>query len=735
MLKTGMIIAERYEIVGKIGTGGMADVYKAMDHKLNRFVAVKVLKPEFREDTTFIKKFISEAQAAAGLTHPNIVNVFDVGDDGGVYYIVMELIEGITLKEYISKKGKLSIKEATSIAIQVSMGLEAAHSHGIVHRDVKPQNIIISTDGKVKVTDFGIARAASSNTISSNVMGSVHYSSPEQVRGGYSDEKSDIYSLGITLYEMVTGRVPFDGDTTVAIAIKHLQEEMVPPSVYTPDLPYSLEQIILKCTQKSVDRRYSRMEDVIADLKHSLIDPQGDFVKLTTVDNDAKTVVISEEELGEIKHTPKQITKPEITTLEEEKYDDNDYDDAEEEYRPRSEHRSGKKKKHHGSGRGLTIAALIGGAVLLIVLVVVLGRAAGLFGTGSSGTADSSKAEAKQESAADGLATVPDLVGKTEEEAKTLANDAHLGVQMAGEEASDQEKGRISRQKTAAGTQVEANTTVKYWVSTGTAQVTIPDLDGRTGIDAQQTLEDLGLQVNVQKEYSDTDDNGYALVDPGYVYNVEPAAGTSVQAGSSVTLTVSRGVDYGDNAEVPSVVGMTKDAALTTLGKFIDIQITEQQSTEAAGTVIAQDPEAYAAADPDQPISITISSGDKAPSTDSTASADSTASTDSTASADSTVSTTTSTADVNANTGWKCTQTLDTPSGYNGGAIRLELIQDVNGEPKASTIIDGQNISFPYQLNISGAEGITSGTIYLYEEVDGDYQQLGTYTVTFKKAE
>ena len=753
MLKTGMIIAERYEIVGKIGTGGMADVYKAMDHKLNRFVAVKVLKPEFREDTTFIKKFRSEAQAAAGLTHPNIVNVFDVGDDGGVYYIVMELIEGITLKEYISKKGKLSIKEATSIAIQVSMGLEAAHSHGIVHRDVKPQNIIISTDGKVKVTDFGIARAASSNTISSNVMGSVHYSSPEQVRGGYSDEKSDIYSLGITLYEMVTGRVPFDGDTTVAIAIKHLQEEMVPPSVYTPDLPYSLEQIILKCTQKSVDRRYSRMEDVIADLKHSLIDPQGDFVRLTTVDNDAKTVVISEEELGEIKHTPKQITKPEITALEEEKYDDNDYDDAEEEYRPRSEHRSGKKKKHHGSGRGLTIAALIGGAVLLIVLVVVLGRAAGLFGTGSSGAADSSKAEAKQESAADGLATVPDLVGKTEEEAKTLANDAHLGVQMAGEEASDQEKGRISRQETAAGTQVEANTTVKYWVSTGTAQVTIPDLDGRTGIDAQQTLEDLGLQVNVQKEYSDTDDNGYALVDPGYVYNVEPAAGTSVQAGSSVTLTVSRGVDYGDNAEVPSVVGMTKDDALTTLGKFIDIQITEQQSTEAAGTVIAQDPEAYAAADPDQPISITISSGDQAPSTDSTASTDntaytdstastdntastdSTASTDNTASTDSTVSTTTSTADVNANTGWKCTQTLDTPSGYNGGAIRLELIQDVNGEPKASTIIDGQNISFPYQLDISGAEGVTSGTIYLYEEVDGDYQQLGTYTVTFKKAE
>ena len=282
---------------------------------------------------------------------------------------------------------------------------------------------------------------------------------------------------------------------------------------------------------------------------------------------------------------------------------------------------------------------------------------------------------------------------------------------------------------------------MKYWVSTGTAQVTIPDLDGRTGIDAQQTLEDLGLQVTVQKEYSDTDDNGYALVDPGYVYKVEPAAGTSVQGGSSVTLTVSRGVDYGSNAEVPSVVGMTKDDALTTLGKFIDIQITEQQSTEAAGTVIAQDPEAYAAADPDQPISITISSGDQAPSTDSTAAADSTAATDSTASADSaaatasTVSADSTAAVDNTNTGWKCTQTLDTPSGYNGGAIRLELIQEVNGEPKASTVVDGENITFPYQLDVSGAEGVTSGTIYLYEQVNGDYQQLGTYTVTFKKAE
>ena len=379
MLKTGMIIAERYEILGKIGTGGMADVYKAKDHKLNRFVAVKVLKPEFREDTTFIRKFKSEAQAAAVLTHPNIVNVFDVGDDNGVYYIVMELIEGITLKEYISKKGKLSVKEATSIAIQVSMGLEAAHSHGIVHRDVKPQNIIISMDGKVKVTDFGIARAASSNTISSNVMGSVHYSSPEQVRGGYSDEKSDIYSLGITMYEMVTGKVPFDGDTTVAIAIKHLQEEIVPPSVYTPELPHSLEQIILKCTQKSVDRRYQNMEDVIADLKHSLIDPQGDFVTLTSVDNEAKTVVISDKELGEIKHMPKQIAKSEPEALEEE-INETDYDDEPEVKKHRKKSDKPEKKKKRG-GHWLTIVMLLMGVVILIAIILVAGKASGLIGS------------------------------------------------------------------------------------------------------------------------------------------------------------------------------------------------------------------------------------------------------------------------------------------------------------------------------------------------------------------
>lgn len=733
MLKTGMIIAERYEILGKIGTGGMADVYKAKDHKLNRYVAVKVLKPEFSEDKTFIRKFRSEAQAAAGLTHPNIVNVFDVGDDEGVNYIVMELIEGITLKEYISKKGKLSIKEATSIAIQVSMGLEAAHSHGIVHRDVKPQNIIISTDGKVKVTDFGIARAASSNTISSNVMGSVHYSSPEQVRGGYSDEKSDVYSLGITLYEMVTGKVPFDGDTTVAIAIKHLQEEMVPPSIYAPDLPYSLEQIIAKCTQKSVDRRYGRMEEVIADLKHSLIDPQGDFVKLSSVDNDAKTVVISDEELGEIKHSPKQSAKPKAEALEEEVYD-TDYDDSEdEEYqrkqRQKQRRQTSRRKKNRSAGRALTIAALLVGAIILVVLIIFIGRASGLIG-------GDKEPEVQQEQPKDdtdeSLVEVPSLVGRTEEEARELTNELHLGSQMVGEEASDQEKGRISSQDIEPGTKVQAYSTLKYYVSKGAQEVTIPDVDSRTGIEAQQMLEDMGLKVEVQREYSELDDEGYPFVDPGYAYYTVPEAGTVGKSGDTVTLVVSRGVNYGDSAEVPNVVGAARDEALTTLGKFIDINIVEQRNPDiTAGEVISQDPEAGSYADPDLPITITVSTGDQEPGAQ--AQSDNAAGAQPSDSAAGTQ--TTDNAAAAAGEIWKCTQRLNTPEGYRNGPVRLELIQTVNGQPSASVVLEGQQVQFPYQLDITGAPGVVDGTLYLSEQVDGEYVELGHYPITFSKAE
>lgn len=293
MIKLGMLIGDRYEVLEKIGTGGMSDVYKAKDQKLNRFVAVKVLKQEFSENKNFVSKFRVEAQAAAGLMHPNIVNVYDVGEEDGIHYIVMELVEGITLKKYIEKKVRLTTKEAISIAIQVAMGIEAAHNNHIIHRDIKPQNIIISKEGKVKVTDFGIAKAASSNTITSNVMGSVHYTSPEQARGGFSDEKSDIYSMGITMFEMLTGRVPFNGDTTVSIAIRHIQEPMPSMRDFVPEIPQSVENIVMKCTQKSPDRRYQSMSEMIADLKHSLINPDAVIAQVDAADDAGKTKIVS----------------------------------------------------------------------------------------------------------------------------------------------------------------------------------------------------------------------------------------------------------------------------------------------------------------------------------------------------------------------------------------------------------------------------------------------------------
>ena len=708
MLKTGMIIGERYEIVGKIGSGGMADVYKGKDHKLNRYVAIKVLKPEFREDTKFIKKFQTEAQSAAGLTHPNVVNVYDVGNDDGVYYIVMELIEGITLKEYISKKGKLSIKEATSIAIQVSMGLEAAHSHGIVHRDVKPQNIIISTDGKVKVTDFGIARAASSNTISSNAMGSVHYSSPEQVRCGYSDEKSDIYSLGITLYEMVTGVVPFDGDTTVAIAIKHLQEEMVPPSTYTPELPYSLERIIEKCTQKSVDRRYRNMGEVIADLKHSLIDPDGDFVKLASLTNGAQTVIISDSELKKIKDNnvvsaPASTPEPEsIRTrneFEDDPYDesyDDGYDDDE------------RHGIHSGLEKAMSIGAWILGAVILCLLILVIGRAAGILNFGSSGNSDSRNEQSADDQAED-LVEVPDLVGMTEEEAEDALSQLGLGRKKSGEEVSDQEKGLISSQDPEAGQKVEKNTTIYYNVSKGEESLTVPDVTNRTQEDAEQILADMGFVVNVEKVYIDDYDT---YVDAGYVISTDPEAGTSANSGDQITILVSRGEDWGDSISVPDVVGMTESDAKLALAKFSNVTVvSEQNANVTQGEVFEQSLEAYSYVSPDEPITIKVSSGNTAP-------------------------TATPTPAVSASGSWKCTQQLAKPDGYQNGKIRLELMQTVNGEPQVSVIVEGQVLEFPYQLDITGAPGVTEGTIYLYEEVgEEDYQLEGQYPVTFEEVE
>ena len=282
MLKPGTMLCERYKILEEVGSGGMSHVYKAQDLKLNRYVAVKVLKNEFSRDRNFVTKFRIEAQASAGLSHPNIVNVYDVVEEDGHYFIVMEFVDGITLKEYIEENGRLNMDKALDISLQIASGLEEAHEHHIIHRDIKPQNIIVSRNGNVKVTDFGIAKAATSNTLTSGAMGSVHYISPEQARGGYSDERSDIYSLGITMYEMVTGRVPFEGDNNVSVALMHIQNEMIPPRQYYPeDIYSSFEKIIMKATQKKPERRYLTASALIADLKRVQNNPNIDIVGQT----------------------------------------------------------------------------------------------------------------------------------------------------------------------------------------------------------------------------------------------------------------------------------------------------------------------------------------------------------------------------------------------------------------------------------------------------------------------
>nr|WP_302695396.1 Stk1 family PASTA domain-containing Ser/Thr kinase [uncultured Blautia sp.] len=737
MLNVGVIVGERYEIVGRVGSGGMADVYKAKDHKLNRFVAMKVLKPEFSADTNFIRKFQREAQAAAGLAHPNVVNVFDVGEDQGINYIVMELIEGITLKEYISKKGRLTVKEATSIAIQVSMGLEAAHNRNIVHRDIKPQNIIISTDGKVKVTDFGIARVASSNTISTNAMGSVHYSSPEQVRGGYSDFKSDIYSLGITMYEMVTGRVPFDGDTTVAIAIKHLQDEMVAPSQYVPELPHSLEEIILKCTQKSPDRRYSTLAELINDLKHSLIDPNGSFVNLSPLSNHAQTIMITPEEMKQIQNGAYSAS-----SRYEEEDDDDDEDEDEEIYeKPSRKHRrkdedeDDEEDDDDDDERGgvntklekaMTIGGLIIGGVIICILIYMVASAAGLVKFGGRDKEDK-KPQVQQEQQTDEAANkvaVPDLTGKSEEQAGTELQALNLGKKKGGEEASDAvAEGMITRTEPAAGTQVDKNTTVVYYISTGKAQeedtnVTIPSgLVGQSLSHVQSTLQDLGLKTNVEKQQSSS-------VEVGAVISLNPGEGTSVAKDTEVVITVSTG-EGNDMVSVANVRGIDAseaEATLTAQGLIVEIEEVDGDEVDVAyGEVYAQTPKAGNRVE--KGTTVTIKVRKEGAGSDAGTTADGNK--------------------VEAGQWAAVEPKLKKPDNYQGGNVQLRLVQDDGDETSGGTVImEGSPIDFDsnggyYSVgSIVGKEGMESGTLYLAEQQEnGEYQTLWSYPLTFTEVE
>lgn len=545
MIKIGMMIGDRYEILEKIGTGGMSDVYKAKCHKLNRFVAVKVLKQEFSENENFVSKFRVEAQAAAGLMHPNIVNVYDVGEENGIYYIVMELVEGITLKKYIEKKARLSYKEAVSIAIQVSMGIEAAHNNHIIHRDIKPQNIIISKEGKVKVTDFGIAKAATSNTITSNVMGSVHYTSPEQARGGYSDEKSDIYSLGITMFEMLTGRVPFNGETTVAIAIKHIQEELPSPKEFVPEIPTSVEQIVLKCCQKSPDRRYQSMGELIEDLKQSLLYPDDDFVVRNDPDEEAATRYITDKDIAQIKRqTDRRDSMEEAMRLKsdtgslEEEYPEEDY---EEDYNPKVE-------------RVTTILTVVAGLVICCIIIFFVGKITGMFGMGSGKESQSS--EESSEAQTDTVEMIA-VAGMSAAEAQNQLKKLGLVTELSYVESEAYEQNIVISSDITPGTRIPTGTTVTLTVSSGKEGREVPNIVGLSDKDAVKQLEAQGFSVNRTESYS-------ASVEKGNVISQSPEGGQKAPAGSVITINVSLGKEE-SKVRVPNLMGLPEDEAVAKL--------------------------------------------------------------------------------------------------------------------------------------------------------------------------
>lgn len=639
MLIPGSYLINRYEIIMKIGSGGMADVYKAKDHVLNRLVAIKVLKQEYSTDATFVKKFRVEAQSAAGLSHPNIVNVYDVGEDDGVYFIVMELVQGITLKNYIDMKGKLDIREALNISVQIASGLSAAHENRIIHRDIKPQNIIMSRDGKVKVTDFGIAKVADSTTVTTTAAGTVHYISPEQARGGYSDERSDIYSLGITMYEMVTGRVPFEGETNVAVALMHIQSEITPPRQLEPSIPVSFEKIILKCTQKKPERRYASARELIADLRKVLTHPDGEYVVIPGAIPQGRTIVMNDNDIDSLKAASLRKnfgTKPEETYVEEpeeeeeekpmqkpvqkkrpvkkkdleedddDEFDKDEEDDDDEEVNP--------------ALSKVMMALGIGGFIILAVIIFfIIGHAAGFFGGSGSlfghKNKDTSTESISTESVSDTSSdtstagervTVPDLSKMTEDKAKAALKELRLGVNVQTGTSDDVPEGQVYDQSPVAGTKVDVHTQVTINISSGKEKFSLDDVTGMQYQQAQAQLENDGLVVSLEFDYSDS-------VGSDKVISTSPKAGSQVAKGDTITITASKGKET-KTTTVPNLLGqniddaiqMIKDAGLTYNGKSSDYSDSYSENQ-----VMNQSISAGETVDEGTTISLTVSLGSR----------------------------------------------------------------------------------------------------------------------------
>lgn len=647
MLKPGMILCDRYEILDVVGAGGMSIVYKARDHRLNRNVAIKVLKPEFSNDKNFVTKFRIEAQASAGLTHPNIVNVYDVVDDEGIYCIVMELVEGITLKQYIEQNGRLNMETAINFSIQIASGLEAAHENHIIHRDIKPQNIIVSKNGNIKVTDFGIAKAASSNTLTSGAMGSVHYISPEQARGGYSDERSDIYSLGITMYEMVTGRVPFEGDNNVSVALMHIQNEMIPPRQYYPDIYSSFEKIILKATQKKPERRYLTASALIADLKRVQNNPNIDIVVAPTSITNSPTQEWTKEdvqairngsanrdlysqsydnppvsqEMGEIRpigyNSTPQANSGRINELLQE-----DEDEWEEEYEPEPQPKRGNLKKVQdydeddeieededpddidpGIRKAVTIAGVATAVIIAIIIIVVLGNVLGWFKFGSKKD-DKNKITTEQ---VQSIAMIS-VTGVSEDAALKMLSDAGFtNVKTEHVEDEKTQEGYVFEQSVQEGQTIPVDQEIVLKVSAGAEEVDVPDVTNYEDAQAVTLLQEAGFEVSHAYDYSDD-------VEKDKVIKTEPTGGTKAAKGSKVIVTVSNGSEKKE-VEVPNLGGLTEAQARDSLTskKLNAGNVTHENSDSvAAGMVISQNPARGTTVTEGDSVDFVISDGPKA---------------------------------------------------------------------------------------------------------------------------
>ena len=569
------VLNNRYEIVELIGRGGMAYVYKARDRKLNRYVAVKVLREEYTENEQFIKKFDRESQAAAGLSHPNIVSVYDVGVEDDIYYIIMEYVDGITLKQYLNKKGHLEYKEATRFVIDVANALKCAHEHKIIHRDIKPHNILLTRDLVPKVADFGIARAITSSTVTmtNQTMGSVHYISPEQARGGFVDERSDLYSLGIMYYELLTGQLPFDEENTVTIAIKHIQDEIVPPKELIPELPESVNDIVIKLTHKKPDDRYQNMDELIVDLEKIMIDATAIVGDNATVRRDETQIIGSEG----------------LFTIEPLCEDDYDYDEDDEDdddgFLSEADKQKKKKKIIIGSVIGVIIAIVLGivAANTLFVKTVL----------------------------------VPDLANKTVEEATAEVQKLGLTLEVEKEVYSAEvEEGKIVTQNPSKGTESKEGRVVKVTVSKGVQNVPIPDVKGMKESEAVAALEKAKLVVGeIKREYN----NEY---EPNMVYAVDPQVGVNVAEGTKVTLWVSKGRD---TVTVPGLIGLNEADArsrLESYGLSVGNVTRSENNFYAEGTVTDQSIREGTETDRGSTVDIVVSAGKPQPTPTPTAPAE-----------------------------------------------------------------------------------------------------------------